>query len=281
MVSLAEGENPFTMVPRVLSDLWLTKKMPDSKFKLIYVMLSHSKGFQIKRRYLEKIFSNSTLQKYLPEIEDEGYIRIEKVPCPTGGHYKVYHTNRMDEWDICKVDDPSLGKAPLGKASLGKASLGKDLNETKGNETKWNETDLNSSKLPVDNSSGPSDLGAIETSGKNTTTTKEGDIGYFTKICRMFHGPSGYDFADARTFYRKIRDRVGHNAFEKAVYSLRDEGVFHEGRIRIEARMKVKELILERVEAKSKKPFTNPEKYTLNIDPPEIKDRKSLDLCPF
>lgn len=130
--SIQEGCG-FTAIPDVLMDAYLNGDIPIAKFKLICVMLRHSAKFKIRRSYLSARFSEKTLQKYLPEIEADGFVRRERVPLDTGGHEVIYHTNRVECWRL--YDDPSPGKP-----SAGKPSAGKPLKETKGKKTKEKKT---------------------------------------------------------------------------------------------------------------------------------------------
>lgn len=119
----------FTAVPDVLMDALLNNEISISKFKLICCMLRHSSKFKIKRSYLSARFSDKTLQKYLPEIEADGFVRREKIALQTGGYEVAYHTNRVEYWNLSS--DPSLRKP-----SLGKPSLRRGVKETKIKKTK-------------------------------------------------------------------------------------------------------------------------------------------------
>lgn len=129
----------FTAIPDILMDALLNNRIPVAKFKLIACMLRHSAKFKIKRSYLSARFSDKTLQKYLPEIERDGFVRREKINLASGGFEVIYHTNRVEYW---KLDsDPSQRKP-----SLGKPSQRKHLKETKSKETKKNKTNMDGCK---------------------------------------------------------------------------------------------------------------------------------------
>lgn len=175
---MQEGEK-FTMVPRCLAMAWLNKdsRMPDAKFRLLFCLMSHGTGFKVKRAYLTKRFHPNTVDKYMKELEAEGYIRVEKAKRPDGGYENWHHVNSISEWDIKRnptleipeqpetepleqqpeppeqpkesdsspvnlrqVDDDS----PVNCSSVNCSSVN-PLNETNANQTKGNETKKKSS----------------------------------------------------------------------------------------------------------------------------------------
>jgi len=122
MRDLADGFDRFDMVPRKLSRAYIDGKFPESKFRLLLCMLSHSDGFHVKRAYLEERFGHSTLVKYLKELQVEGYIEVESVPMPTGGTMKLYHVRSAEDWDLYRQPaDPPVNGGPVngGPANRG------------------------------------------------------------------------------------------------------------------------------------------------------------------
>lgn len=111
MRDLADGVDQFDMVPRKLSRAYIDGKFPESKYRLLLCMMSHSDGFHVKREYLEKRFGQSTLVKYLKELQVEGYIAVESLVMPTGGTMKLYHVRSLEHWDLYRhpVDPPVNG----------------------------------------------------------------------------------------------------------------------------------------------------------------------------
>lgn len=109
LIDIQEG-NPFTVVHRQLGDAMLDGVITATHFKLIFCLMSHSGNFRIKRAYLENRFSKASLAKYLGKMEEDGWIRRERVPLARGGYEVVYHTNRLAEWryEPSQVDDRSL-----------------------------------------------------------------------------------------------------------------------------------------------------------------------------
>lgn len=136
LTDLSDGHDQWDMIPRRLSRAYIDGKFPESKFRLLLCMMSHSGGFHIRREYLENRFSPKTVIKYLKELEVEGYIKPERVPCPTGGTMCIYNVRSLKDWDLYnKNDDTSPGKSSLGKDSLRKGH--KDPNgEKKSKVTK-------------------------------------------------------------------------------------------------------------------------------------------------
>lgn len=168
---MQEGEK-FTMVPRCLSDAWLNgdPRMPDMKFKILFCLMSHGSGFKIKRTYLKKRFHQKTFSKYMKELEKEGYIRVEKVPMPRGGHENVHHVNSIANWEISRNPSPPEKLEPAQEAASTDCSSVNmrqvdegspmippsvippsvtPLNETKGNETKQNEEEEIPPQIPA------------------------------------------------------------------------------------------------------------------------------------
>lgn len=151
MPDLQEPGGPgFTMVPRPLSDAWLNgdKRMPDKKFKLLYILLSHASNFQVKRSYLLKRFDKDTVSKYMKELLDEGYIRLEKVPSKRGGYENLHHVNPINMWDV--VRNPVEGGSNRRSVEPQVGSI-PPLNETKNqNENKNNKTNDDECPRKVD-----------------------------------------------------------------------------------------------------------------------------------
>lgn len=125
LTDLSDGFDQWDMIPRKLSRAYIDGKFPESKFRLLLCMMSHSGGFHIKRAYLEKRFSDKTLTKYCKELVIEGYIRVESLPATTGGLMNLYHVQPLSCWklyaqiddpipnDECQTADPSLSGASL------------------------------------------------------------------------------------------------------------------------------------------------------------------------
>jgi len=132
LTDLADGFDQWDMIPRRLSRAYIDGKFPESKFRLLLCMMSHSGGFHIKRAYLEKRFSDKTLAKYCKELALEGYIRLESLPAVRGGVMNLYHVQPLSCWAIyAQFDDPSLsGVRPSVEPSLSGASPSGDHKDT-------------------------------------------------------------------------------------------------------------------------------------------------------
>lgn len=164
LLDITDG-TPFTAIPQKVMRAYHDGLIPESKFKLLTMMLSHSDKFKIKRSYLVGRFSPNTLKRYLKELEDEGYIRREKVECATGGHEMIYHTNRVNLWKIpvktvdAIVENPrQTVDAIVENGSLKNGSLENPLKETKKKKTKENEIQMdgcNNARDKADTSNHP------------------------------------------------------------------------------------------------------------------------------
>ena len=128
----------FVAKPDFLEDLLLNNEIPVAYYKLITVMLRHSSGFHIKRKYLEFRFGHSTLSKYLPQLEKDKVVRLDYQ-----NGVKVYHTNPIGIWklkgasyysDSGHVDDPPVEEGPVEEGPVEE-----DHNQTKGKQTKGNQ----------------------------------------------------------------------------------------------------------------------------------------------
>lgn len=108
MGDLADGGLPFDMIPRKLSRAFIEGDFPVAKFRLLLCMMSHAGGFHVKRAYLEKRFDSKTLQKYVKELIDEGYIEVETVSREGGGVVKLYHVRSVQYWAIYSQSDDTL-----------------------------------------------------------------------------------------------------------------------------------------------------------------------------
>jgi hypothetical protein len=111
LTDLSDGFDQWDMIPRRLSRAYIDGKFPESKFRLLLCMMSHSGGFHIKRAYLEKRFSPNTLSKYGKELVLEGYVRTESLPCSRGGKISLYHVQPLSLWRLyAQVDDPIVSE---------------------------------------------------------------------------------------------------------------------------------------------------------------------------
>lgn len=101
LADLTDGVR-FTAIPDRVTRAFIDNEMPVSKYKLLCVMLTHSRNFQIWSTYLRKRFDQRTLKKYVAELTDEGYIRVERVTTSNNRTANVYHVNSIHEWSIYK-----------------------------------------------------------------------------------------------------------------------------------------------------------------------------------
>ena len=155
MADLADGGDQFDMVPRRLSRAYIDGEFPESKFRLLLCMMSHSANWHIRREYLEKRFSNKTLTKYLTELEVEGYIQAEVLPGKHGGVIKLYHVRSIDYWELYRQPaDPSLSldrqNADPSPSTGCAPDLGKGYKDTNANKTNSENTHTQGKVEPVD-----------------------------------------------------------------------------------------------------------------------------------
>jgi hypothetical protein len=100
LADLQEGVDKFDMVPRCLSRAYFDKKIPEPKYKLLRIMMSHGEYFRVKRNYLEGKLSKDSLTKYLPQLVSEGYLECEIVASTHGGYENIYHVRSLYDWPL-------------------------------------------------------------------------------------------------------------------------------------------------------------------------------------
>ena len=158
LADIQDGQ-PFAMIPQRLLDLWINKKFPDSKFRLLCCFLTNSANFHCRRSYLENRFDSGTLKKYLPELITDGFLRVDERKRERGGTEKIYHVNSLYDWtplwatdgDACHSGDPGLaGGGDAEDRDAGTRHAG-GLNNTNLNQTKENQIkeDKSSAAIPA------------------------------------------------------------------------------------------------------------------------------------
>ncbi len=181
LADLQDGKDGFTMIPDRLMQLWHDNKLPDAKFKIICHMLRHATTFKIKTQYLRNRISPKTLKKYLPEIIQDGYVRLEKAKSKCGSVENIYHTNPLGDWIIYKEAIPTivpkgtpakLTHVPNGTVPNGTVPNGTPL--TKPSETIPSETKLNNNGGPECQGSGreAEGLESVQASKPSVSKTK-------------------------------------------------------------------------------------------------------------
>jgi len=107
LTDLSDGFDQWDMIPRKLTRAYIDGKFPESKFRLLLCMMSHSGGFHVKRSYLEERFSPNTLSKYVSELTKEGYISLESILNTAGRSINLYHVRPLSDWKVyCQNVDP-------------------------------------------------------------------------------------------------------------------------------------------------------------------------------
>lgn len=134
LIDIQNG-TPFTAIPNSLMKAFIDGFIPESKFKLISIMLTHSDNFKIRRAYLENRFSKHTLKKYLGELEQDGYIRRDKAAMPNGATEIIYHTNRIALWKIPDHKCTS-SRSAVEHGAVEHGAVEHPLNKKKGKEKK-------------------------------------------------------------------------------------------------------------------------------------------------
>lgn len=191
----------FTAVPDILTDAYLDNRIPGAKFKLILVMLRHSAKFKIKRSYLDSRFGQDTLQKYLPEIESDGFIRREISEKANGSREVTYHTNRVEFWNIPskKPDHPPTQEAP-GEEAPGQEYLKK----TKGKKTKEKKTNS------MDGCKSKVKAKAESPIPKPKPPTHKPDIVDLSKRFESIFTPGFINFPENNDWFKRLADHHGH-----------------------------------------------------------------------
>jgi len=100
LADLQEGVDKFDMVPRCLSRAYFDKKIPEPKYRLLRMMMSHGEYFRVKRTYLEERMSKASLAKYLPQLISEGYLECESIASTRGGYENTYHVRSLYDWPL-------------------------------------------------------------------------------------------------------------------------------------------------------------------------------------
>lgn len=100
LADLQEGADKFDMVPRCLSRAYFDKKIPEPKYRLLRMMMSHGEYFRVKRTYLEERMSKASLAKYLPQLISEGYLECESIASTRGGYENTYHVRSLYDWPL-------------------------------------------------------------------------------------------------------------------------------------------------------------------------------------
>ena len=100
LTDLSDGFDQWDMIPRKLTRAYIDGKFPESKFRLLLCMMSHSGGFHVKRSYLEERFSPNTLSKYVSELTKEGYISLESILNTAGRSINLYHVRPLSDWKV-------------------------------------------------------------------------------------------------------------------------------------------------------------------------------------
>ena len=113
---IADGKDQFDMVPRKLSRAYIEGRFPEAKYRLLLCFMSHSKSFHVKRSYLESHFSTHTLSRYIPELENEGYIQAESIQLCNGGKAKFYHVRGLEHWDLYRQNVDPIAQQGIEKS---------------------------------------------------------------------------------------------------------------------------------------------------------------------
>ena len=158
----------YTPIPLKLIRAYIDKKIPEAKFKLQCVMLTHDRDFKIWSTYLRKRFDQRTLSKYTKELVAEGYIRVEEARTVVEKNGKkrkvnvnVYHVNSVHEWQIYQgievgapsnlrvqehgVEEHGVAVHDISKSTASKLTLSSDSDTTttNPNDSLNNQTDGN------------------------------------------------------------------------------------------------------------------------------------------
>jgi len=112
LADLQEGADKFDMVPRCLSRAYFDKKIPEPKYKLLRMMMSHGEYFRVKRTYLEERVSKASLAKYLPQLVSEGYLECESIASTRGGYENTYHVRSLYDWPLYRQ---SVDRSPIDR----------------------------------------------------------------------------------------------------------------------------------------------------------------------
>lgn len=83
----------FFQSPSFIFDLWEIKKIDDCYLILLQFILNGYYNREESQSFLQNRFSKENLEKYLPQLEKDGILKVEKTK-----KLKIYHLTPFSDW---------------------------------------------------------------------------------------------------------------------------------------------------------------------------------------